>query len=783
MSNFTIKYHSTFANQKGETWHVEILTTEPDTIQPTELKLDADDPLTIEWDDREKHEPLQGATLTLKAETPTDRAFTSFITADPLQVIIKAYRNNNLFWQGSLDAEDYEEPYQRSAGYLVTLTFTDFGQWKRIPFNLHGVLPISQVITHCLQTINLPTSTLQTLISLQTAADPGLNQPSTWTQQTDLSTICIDTSNLYDDTATPQKMYDAIEALLQPLALRIMQRDGHTTIYDLNTIYKTSHPQPIQWDADTQTLQTDKQRQSLKIRFTPNGKPTLINYDITDHLTTSDYNNSIVVWYENPTTAAIINDNIQSFAFAYTKDRQTSNFIGLQYLNPRAQPFKISSYQGNAQDATGIAWMAMLYKYGDTSYNGQSIDNRFNGIYATAEAPILMQLPDVWCPAYSGYYTTDPNAQDLSQYLRLKLSVLFDTRYNPFEDPSKADQQPKTDWDYICGVVYVPYSLVLYDKDGTPIYQLISTAKKEEDTTSTATRRKYTYAKEWQKITNPSIFTPDYCFLAYYKDTHRTDVFDGKALSDGWTTNKDRSRLWSFATDRPTDSTYPKRYLKEGERIPLPPIAGSLRLTIYCGFYVNRVTYADGYEDPAYYPTREKMMNKQDERTTSNFNWLLRFMLYKIPELDIVTGAAAATDETDPTEYKALIPNTSIEELSIDTTFGTDVTLTPMQKGTYRTTTNHRLLLRRTNTTAPYTIETDLLYTLCSQYATRSLTLKGECITPTQTPTPTPFTERAQPQSRLFIPKTEVLEALKGTSTITFTELKEEIPHPEYLQK
>lgn len=780
MSNFTIKYYSEFASQKGETWRVEILTTDG-TTTPTEITLDADEPLIIEWEDCDKHEPLQGATLTIKAETPTDRGFLPFIAANPLEVIAKVYMGGTLFWQGCLDAENYEEPYQRSNGYVVTITFTDFGQWKRIPFKLNGIMSIRQVIAQCMEAISLPTAALDTLVSIQTSKDTDFNHNNQWRDDADLSTICIDTANLYDEDGNPKKMYDAVEAMLQPLALRIIQRNGRITIYDLNALYKATYidpadpadPQqptaPIEWDSDTQTLNTDKQRQSFKVRFSPNGKPALIHYNLDDYVKATNYTDSVVVWKANPATVGVGGDNYESFAFLYTSSRKSSNFFGLQYLNPRAQPFQIKSYMGKAADAIGIAWMAMLYKYGDSTYSGHSIDNRFNGVYATDEAPILMQLPDTWCPAHSGYFKYDENAQDLSQYLRLKLSVLMDTRYNPFEDPSKADEQPKKDWDYIAGVVYVPYSLVLYDKDGTPIYQLISEAYKEQRTPSSTY---YGYRQEWQKITDPTNFSPAYAFLAYYKDSKRTDVFDGKALAEGWTTNNDRRRFWFYATDRPKDSTYSKRFIQEGEKIPLPPIAGFLRLTLYCGLYINRVTYDNGFEDPAYYPTKEKMMNKQDERTSSSFKYLLRFILYKIPELSIVTGAQADATETPETEYKAVLQNTSIEELSLDTDFGTDVELSSMQKGTFRTTDNHRLLLRRTNTHTPWTIETDLLNMLISQYRQRCIMLKGECVTPTQALTT--FTERAQPTSTRFIIKSEVLDAIKGTSNITFVELKEE---------
>lgn len=782
MSNFTTKYYSEFANQKGETWHIDILTTDG-TTTPTEIKLDADDPLTIEWEERDKYEPIQGATLTIKAETPTDRAFTRFVTDDPLLVVAKVYRNGALFWQGCLDAENYEEPYQRSDGYVVTLTFTDFGQWKRMPFDLIGIMPIRKVIEHCLEAINIPKSSINTLVSLQAAKDLDFNHTNQWDNDNDLNAICIDTSNLYDDDGTPQKMYDAVEAILQPLALRIVQREGCTTIYDLNALYKATYinptdPEqpttPIQWDSDSQTLQADEERQSFEVRFSPNGKTALINYDIDNHVRTADYTDSVVVWENNPVTVGTGGDNFRSFAFLFTQDRKATEFFGLQYLNPRAQFFQTKSYMGNATDATGIAWMAMLYKYGDSTYSGRSIDNRFNGVYATAEAPILMQLPDTWCPAHSDYFKYDENAQATSQYLRLKLQVLMDTRYNPFEDPSKADEQPKKDWDYIAGVVYVPYSLVLYDANGTPIYQLISEAYKEQRTPSSTY---YGYRQEWQKITDTANFSPSYAFLAYYKDSKRTDVFDGKALNDGWTTNNDKRRLWFYATDRPQDSTYSKRFIQNGEQIPLPPVAGYLRLTLYCGLYVNRVTYKDGLEDPAYYPTKEKMMSKQDERTTSKFNYLLRFMLYKIPELSIVTGAQADDSDAPNAEYKVVLPNTSIDDISLDTDFGTDVELTSMQRGTFRTADNHRLLLRRTNTQAPWTIETDLLNMLISQYRQRCIMLKGECVTPTQPLTT--FTDRAMPSSSRFIIKSEVLDAIKGTSTITFVELKEETFNPQ----
>ena len=76
------------------------------------------------------------------------------------------YRDGVLYWSGLLDAEFYEEPYEKAANYPVSLKFSDFGVLNRLKYDLAGMRSIKEVITYCLQRAGLNTELNTSLVSL-----------------------------------------------------------------------------------------------------------------------------------------------------------------------------------------------------------------------------------------------------------------------------------------------------------------------------------------------------------------------------------------------------------------------------------------------------------------------------------------------------------------------------------------------------------------------------------------------------------------------------------------
>ena len=159
-------------------------------------------------------------------------------------------------------------------------------------------------------------------------------------------------------------------------------------------------------------------------------------------------------------------------------------------------------------------------------------------------------------------------------------------------------------------------------------------------------------------------------------------------------------------------------------------------------------------------------------------NWAQRWWLYKFPKLEVVQGLVTEAVEKTDAEYSAWINASAKDEIKIDTICGTSygssmgVTALGAYKSNGAVWGTQRCFLRRTNTSAPWLIEYDLLGLLFSQYGHRVPTLEGEAITPLS-PLQL-FTDRAMPNADLFMIKSEVLNAYDGTSNIKFVRLEPE---------
>ena len=792
MSNITVaQYYGSFVNQKGETWRVEMLPggTELDTDTATEIKFDADAPLDIEWEEHDKHEPIQGATLTIKAERPQDYAF-AYNAMQP-DTYVKVYRNGALFWTGIADGESYEEPYQRNDEAIVTLTFTDFGQWKRIKQAVpRQVMSVRELITIALNEIGIEPNALKVVASYYSCQYTAQWGDGTWVQGNELQDVCIDSSNLYNSDGEAVSLYDAIDKVLTPLGIRIVQRAGVVVVYDLNALYNhlnyTTADEQITWDSDEQTLLLDKVVDTYSVKFSPNGKSELLKAELDEEIKKAE---------KNPTTYTIQSlnslgrkndspDYYQSFKFVHLNQGCTQHTLAA--IHPKACIFTTIPLAGNAEEHTGIAWNAIVNQCENTNFatsssssdkeTPQGIDNRNGGGYADTANPLLFRMPDVWCPANSQYVSGEDRYSQ--RYLQLKMDLLIDPRYNPMEEASNYNE--KEQYEKLKAhikLAYIPYSLTLLDANKKPIYryvsQLITTTTEHVGGTTTQSY----YKTAWEKIDNTTTPTETKNYLAYYSHSKLKSCNDGSALT-GWQTNNPKEPFCLYAERHSEDTEYSKAFPTNGELIPLPPVAGYLRLTIYNGIMAF-TSILDKQTSDCFHPESASELSKDFATIVRTENVLLRYFLYKLPELNIVKGIKCDTTDIPDTTYEATVyaKNRGGDDISLDTDFGTDVELTSMQRGTFRTADNHRLLLRRTNTQAPWTIETDLLNMLISQYRQRCIMLKGECVTPTQPLTT--FTDRAMPSSSRFIIKSEVLDAIKGTSTITFVELKEETFNPQ----
>lgn len=782
------RYSGSFVNCKGQTWRVEIwqAANAPFTTVGS-LTFDADTPLELEWEEREKYETTCGATLTINIVSPADRTFTDLFQISPGNVMAHVYLDDALFWVGGLDCETYEEPYQSEKDYTVTLTFTDFGHMQRLKYGeTGGVKSVRHYIDYCLEQVGLSAVPVEVFTSLE------MNDSVLW-ESCDLTRLYVDAANFYDEDGEASTLDEVLNGVLQPLALRIVQRAGKIMVYDLNAL-RNNPPkvEEITWDATEQTLSVDKLAQAAVVKFSPyTGGDLLSDSSVTikqDRLT------------EVGSVFNMFGPGFKTYEISrFFHSASDSAATGLTQKHPDAHYFKMVKTGTGGAACEGLAWLALTncwprnnltlngqqsplgrdtkYAYVEANTNENVITRAFNDLSGTSDE-VLMRFPRVYCPAAQHQVSEDV----MRSYIHLTMEMMIDPRLNPFADAEdETNEKDNFNW---CKVreayCYIPFSLVLFDGNGKAIaqYQAKGAGTNNEG---------HWVAVEYD---DTKYFTHAPSYLLYYANS-KSDSLKEESGIQGWSKN----HTHTLGHERSIE-----QYATEGEIIPLPNTAGYLELTIYTGCIIFDDRDGKGKEYPITNPQtcqldkslpdpnglRDVCISTQTSKRGQRMNWAQRWWLYKFPKLEIVQGLIAEAVEKSDAEYSAWVNASAKDEIKIDTicgtAFGSDLGVTARgaykiwysfaPSGSGQTEIPQRCFLRRTNTSAPWLIEYDLLGLLFSQYGHRVPTLEGEAITPLS-PLQL-FTDRAMPSEDLFMMKSEVLSAYDGTSNIKFVRLERE---------
>ena len=240
-----LRYSGEFLSVAGVVWRAEIMQ-EADAAFETVgvLEFDADQPLVIEWGHKSKEEVICGSVATLKIISPGDRTYEDLYSIDVGRIRLDVYRNDRLYWSGCIDTEFYEEPYEQANGYSVMLTFSDFGVLDRLKYELAGMQTLAALVSYCVGRSGIICSGIDdSLISTQISASSGAMR---------LADLKVRSDNFYDEDGEASTLAEVIEGILQPLALRMVQRAGKVYVYDINGLYTKATTKPIEWDGASQ---------------------------------------------------------------------------------------------------------------------------------------------------------------------------------------------------------------------------------------------------------------------------------------------------------------------------------------------------------------------------------------------------------------------------------------------------------------------------------------------------------------------------------------------------
>lgn len=757
-----LRYSGEFLSREGVTWRADIFC---DSEQPFaavgDMDFDADTPLAIEWPETAKEECLCGSTATLRVISPGDRTYTDLYTVRPGAVRLDVYREDELYWSGTMDPEQYEEPYESAAGYTVELTFADFGILSRVEYDLAGVRTLEDITLRALAAAGINYAALDAATYCSTSFPDGA--PAT------IAAVSVRSDNFTDEDGERATMSDALEGALQPLGLRMIQRAGRVYVYDLNGLHAAAGRAEVWWSGDRQTLGVDKVASRVEIDFSPysagekmlpeieykgTSDPALVN--TAQHCDRLADGTSYYSFYPNNGERLakdypdVWNIDFTIFLNATRGSGLAGIYPGASAADPPAYYARVLPITGGASETDCVLWGMRLPTYGKQTNEDPGVGHIRPVGMGSDRAIITSER--VFLPALA-------EADRASRYVRLTQELLADTRYNPFNDADSGNCNANTELLKGGGTwAFIPVAVTIYGDDGEPLCHYDNSNVTRLSAIG-APRRVY---GKW--VDGPAAYGD--AWLAYYDPE---DLKKNTGLL-GWQTNRHnigRPDAWTRHTtgygNPPGDFiiTSSFRKMPRGEYMPYPPRAGWLEVKIFDGLRIYAYMETLNNKD---FDT--SMASVAQAHLMDKFRWLL----YKAPQAEIVGDALTfEAEQLDDIQYTGWLNREAADTIDLSTVCGTSDKPCPAARGIYmRADTGEQIteLCRAGHTDHP---ERLLIGTLYSQHAAPHVKLSGEAAL--DSGGLRLYTDRNQPPAAAFLCAGETQDCAADTSEMTLIEL------------
>lgn len=658
-------YQGSFLSKCGVNWKVEILK-EGFGGQVTDLDFPEDTPLEFNWNKTDKVDPVQASSATLKVISDTDRQFVGLYTVAVGDVRMDVYRNDVLYWSGNIDTELYEEPYWSVNGYDVTLTFSDFACLDRFNWTETGFMNVYDIVEKCLDLSGINYGDIVSHISTST---------SVYSDPIDLRTVNVLQDNFYDEEGDGMTARDVLEAVLKPFALRIIQKGGTIILYDLNALHEESATL-VTWDDTDASLGVDVVYNNVKVTFSPYAESKMMEGTVQRNESLTADQGGVLFYMDYKQSQGGSPSSLQGFRI-HCNDTLKSNMTKAS----KAKFFQTCPIW-SGEENEGV--MMSMRTGNDSIASGntrQAINNPKDcGTMAlgTVSTSTIITCPKTYI-GNTSFHRTDYR-------LRINLSVLFDTRYNFYEEASADNESGNfSDMKNWCNYGYVPIRLSLQDADGHILYHYENYQIVDSNSYSHSGKERWASgAGQWGQA-----------YLGYYD---REDLKSSCGFA-GWKTNK--PVIGYYRGDLPESW----KIIPDGEYIPLPPVGGYLVLEI--GEGIHQFDY---------------------ERRIKDIYSKIRWVGYKDPSITLCKKNYKAV-ETKDIEDSAWLSANAKEELSIETILGTMTQDygTPNAKGQLFDP-NFNIYTKFARAGVTDRLERLLIGTVYSQYASRHVVLSGTTI-------------------------------------------------------
>ena len=545
-----MNYTATFASREGHLYRVDIVNANTPSGTPTqEVRLAYETPAELEWEADGKMQPVVGSSLTLRLIAETDlQFFADLYQTAPFAVSVALYRDGALYWRGYLDTEEYEEPYATASGYEVSVSFADFAPLRRVRQQHTGSPSVRRYIEDAVARLGYPADSIQWHVSTQYYSGGAY-------RQTDLSDLCVMASNFVDEDGQRSTVFDTLEAVLRPFALRIVQKGGLVHVYDLCWAYASMPRTAMRWMSDDQTLGVDRVMNDYTVTFSPYGHKDLLDGSIDNE----------AIPEGTHTLDADLNTEDPLVSCRYNLDTASIDLQPLVVDADYARAFRTTAYDaaGGGPEHTGVAacW-AVCSKgnyVGAKEVRSQHLRECYDWMQDGTQTPEPLFHVD-----------TDAGLLAGGGDMVLTMDYLLSARVNPWEDDSDYNHK---DWNdklrKYMNVVYVPCNLLQLDEQGNILRHY----------------RNYTRSG-WVDGApdSPSLL------LAYYDPDN---VKGGCALGGGFVKNR------RYVSPQTTGTVEKLRRSErfDGERIAKTTAGcATLRLVVYAGVMHAHGSKIDGYD-------------------------------------------------------------------------------------------------------------------------------------------------------------------------------------------
>lgn len=704
------RYRGSFLGKNGTEWTAVILQ-ESDAAFDNVGELDFPDsnPLEICWQDTSKEDVICGSVATVKVVSPGDRTYEDLYSIEPGNIRLDVYRDEDLYWSGCLDPEFYEEPYSSAANYDVMLTFSDFGILDRLSYTAVGMISFYDIVIDALGRSKVNYTVLdQSLIS--TYLESGLRAT--------LDQIKVRSENFYDEEGIALSLAAVIKGILQPLALRIIQRCGTIYIYDLNGLYLNGGERMIEWCSNDQMMGVDKVANNAVVTFSTYADETKgqsitygDNYSEDQSNLTSDspsdgeYYSYYPQWGIKPEGGGNWDYDYIDFTI-FLSDLGA----GIAAKHSSTKYFHILPMYG-ADESSGLAIWFFTGGHGalTTGWPERKVMSTRPGYNTEAMRTKKFYVPKI----------SEDEAKDY--YIRISMDLLLDPRYNPFRDASANNEEDNyKNVESNAVNLLVPVKIQLYDSDGTVKYHYSN----EEVYSSDTALEGILWQTKGKWISGAAEY--DSCRLHWYDETQ---LNKGTGIL-GWKTNRQ-------CTSIPKKNIYPSfSEMGAGQYIPYPSEGGYLEVCVYSWFELS-----DG----------------QGNSKTDDLIDLMRWCLMKAPVIEIVKkNKILSVLESEDVEYSGVLNPNAKDEISLDLICGTMEVPYPNARGLMYDSETDLPIRRLIRAGRCNQAEQLLIGTLYSQFATRKTVLSGTASLDASIPSLTYYLDRSQSDKRFML--TEIVE-------------------------